>query len=122
MNVIDHLNEINTAFEGVQIVAYTDLSSQMVLGNVTKKKIGQEHLDALCKQAVAAFDDPLLSLADTNPDSPNDAIILGLDGIMVCLCSASDPDDALICQCDDSVDVEILLSVCRNVLTEIGAA
>lgn len=122
MNVIDHLNEINTDFEGVQIVAYTDLSSQMVLGNVTKKKIGQEHLDALCKQAVAAFDDPLLSLADTNPDSPNDAIILGLDGIMVCLCSASDPDDALICQCDDSVDVEILLSVCRNVLTEIGAA
>lgn len=122
MGVIDHLEEINTSFDGVQIVAFADLSSQMVLGNVTKKNTGQEYLDALCKQAVAVFDGPLLSLAGSGSGAGNDAIILRPGEIMVCLRSASDPADALICLCDDSVDVETLLSIGRNTLNEIGAA
>lgn len=121
MSVINHLEEIDTAFDGVRIVAYADLSTRMVLGNVTKTKIGQEHLDALCKQAATAFEGPLLSLADPRADSANDAVILRPDGIMVCLCSASDPTDALLCLCDDSVDIAAILSAGRNALTEIGA-
>lgn len=122
MDIIDHLTKINKADDSVQIAIYADLSTHLVLAEATEKEIGQEHLDKLCMQSAAAFDNPLLSLDSPLVEQPNEAIAMLDDGIIVALRTAHDSNQAICLLCDYNIDIDGVLANARNVLSEIGAA
>ena len=63
MGVAESLGAMVKAFPQARLVAFADLSSRMILSSAGPMKVTQEHLDRLCVQARASFDDPLFSLS-----------------------------------------------------------
>ena len=80
MGVNESLSAVVKAFPQARLVAFADLSSRMILSSAGKLSTTQEHLDRLCDQARASFDDPLFSLSVDAFGEPHSAVIMGLSG------------------------------------------
>ena len=63
MGVSESLGAVAKAFPQARLVAFADLSSRMILSSAGSLATTQEHLDRLCDQARASFDDPLFALS-----------------------------------------------------------
>jgi len=118
MDIVDHLEAINKANDSVQVVIFADLTTQIVLADATKKEIGQEHLDKLCMQAAAAFENPFLSLAER----PDEVIVMRDDGVLIALRTTQDSPTAICLLGDYSTDLNSVLLEARNALSETGAS
>lgn len=121
MNISDHLEAINTDNSSVQIVAFADLSVQLVLADSTKAEIGQEHLDTLCAQVADAFDSPLQTGTPSLIEPPTEVVVMRDDGVLISLRPTHDSSNALYLLCDYDVDINGAMAMARNALTETGA-
>ena len=120
MKIAEKIEALSDAHDACRMVAFADLSSQMVLCSATKEKVGQEKLDALCKKTVNVFSDPFETLSTSIIGGLNEAIVAGPDGVLICLRSETVPDDALCCMCDDTMDLDAFLADSRTLLAEIS--
>jgi hypothetical protein len=103
----------------VGIVAFADLSSRMILTSAGPLSTTQEHLDRLCNQARACFDDPLFSLSVEAFGEPHGAVVMGPDGLRLFLRSDVEPADALCCICDPGIDLAVFVPKIRETLESI---
>jgi len=121
MNISDHLEAINTENSAVQIVAFADLSVQLVLADSKKKEIGQEHLDTLCAQVTDAFDCPLHTGNLSLVEPPTEVVIMRDDGVLISLRPTHNSSNALYLLCDYNVDIDNAMAMARSALAETGA-
>lgn len=121
MGVLDSLGAVVKAFPQARVVAFADLSSSMILASQGRDDVTQEHLDRLCQQARASFDDPLFSLSVEAFGEPHGALVVGQDSLRVFLRSESEPSDALCCICDHGIDLEGFVAKIRETLDSISA-
>ncbi len=118
--MIESLGTVVKAFPKARVVAFADLSSSMILASQGAEDITQEHLDALCKQARASFDDPLFALSVEAFGEPHGALVVGEDGVRVFLRSESEPADALCCICEHGIDLPEFVTKIRETLDGIS--
>lgn len=121
MGVIESLGAVVKAYPQARAVAFADLSSNMILASQGRDDVTQEHLDRLCKQARASFDDPLFSLSVEAFGEPHASVVMGSDSVRVFLRSESEPADALCCICDHGIDLAEFVSKIRETLEHITA-
>lgn len=119
MGVSESLGAVVKAFPQARLVAFADLSSRMILSSSGSLRMTQEHLDGLCKQARASFDDPLFALSVEAFGEPHGAIVMGTDTVRVFLRSEEEPADALCCICDHSIDLGAFVAKIRGTLESI---
>ncbi len=105
MGLIENLAAACKDFPQARVVAFADLSSSTVLASQGRANVTQEHLNMLCSQARASFDDPLFSLSVEAFGDPNGAVIMDQVSVRVFLRSESDPADAICCICDHGIDL-----------------
>ncbi len=122
MGVIESLGLLIKAHPQARLVAFADLSSSMILASQGSRSITQEHLDRLCKQARASFDDPLFALAMEAFSEPQAALMLGDGGVHVFMRSESEPADALCCICDHGIDLASFVEAVRETLAGISGS
>lgn len=121
MGVVDSLASVTKAYPQVQAVAFADLSSSTVLVSQGRANLTQEHLDRLCREARASFDDPLFGLSVQAFGEPLSAIVLGTDNLRVFLRSQDDPADALCCVCDHGIELKGFVAMLRESLQQISS-
>ena len=119
MGVNESLGAVVKAFPQARLVAFADLSSRMILSSSGTINMTQEHLNGLCNQARASFDDPLFSLSVEAFGEPHGAVIIGSDNVRVFLRSEAEPADALCCICDHSIDLAAFVAKVRETLESI---
>ena len=119
MGVNESLGAVTKAFPQARLDAFADLSSRMILSSVGSLATTQEHLDRLCDQARASFDDPLFSLSVEAFGEPQGAVVMGADAVRVFLRSDTEPSDALCCICDHSIDLVAFVAKIRDTLESI---
>jgi hypothetical protein len=119
MGIADNLSAVVKTFPQARLVAFADLSSRMILSSAGPLSMTQEHLDRLCDQARATFDDPLFSLSVEAFGEPHGSVILGLDSVRLFLRSDSEPADALCCICDHGIDLAAFVPKIRETLESI---
>jgi hypothetical protein len=118
--VAETLGAVVKAFPQAKLVAFADLSSRMILTTAGPMSMTQEHLDRLCDQARASFDDPLFSLSVEAFGEPHGSIVMGPDGLRLFLRSDTEPADAICCICDHSIDLAAFLPKIRDTLESIA--
>lgn len=121
MGVSESLAAVVKAHPQAQVVAFADLSASMILASQGKPTVTQEHLDQLCKQARASFDDPLFSLSVEAFGEPHGAVVMGPQTVRVFLRSESEPADALCCICDHGIDLRAFVAKLHETLEQISA-
>ena len=119
MGAVDQLASVTAAFPAVRAVAFADLSSSMVLAS-QGRALTQEHLDRLCREARACFDDPLFGLSVQAFGEPHIALVMAPESIRVFLRSELDPADAICCLCDHGIDLPGFVAKLREILDRIS--
>ncbi len=121
MGLVDNLAAACKDFPQARVVAFADLSSSMILASQGRANVTQEHLNQLCRQARAGFDDPLFSLSVEAFGEPNCAVVMDHDSVRVFLRSENDPADAICCICDHGVDLAAFVARVRLTLDQVDA-
>ena len=119
MGVSESLGAVVKAFPQARLVAFADLSSRMILTSAGPLSMTQEHLDRLCNQARASFDDPLFSLSVEAFGEPHGAVVMGPEGLRLFIRSDVEPADALCCICDPGIDLAAFVPKIRETLEGI---
>jgi hypothetical protein len=122
VGIAEDLGAVVKAFPQARLVAFADLSSRMILTSAGPLSVTQEHLDRLCKQARASFDDPLFSLSVGAFGEPHGAVVMEPDGLRVFIRSDVEPADALCCICDPGIDLGAFVPKIRETLESITHA
>jgi hypothetical protein len=122
VGVIDSLAALVKAYPQARVVAFADLSSNMILASQGPRVVTQEHLERLCQEARKSFDDPLFSLALEAYGEPGAAIQLGEAELKVFLRSDVEPADALCCVCQHGIDLNGFVTDLRATLASISGA
>ena len=122
MGVIDSLGALVKAYPQARVVAFADLSSNMILASQGQQMVTQEHLERLCKEARSSFDDPLFSLTLEAFGEPRAAIFLGESEVKVFLRSETEPADALCCICQHGIDLGGFVEKLRETLDSISGS
>jgi hypothetical protein len=119
VSVTESLGAVVKAFPQARLVAFADLSAKMILSSAGPQRPTQEHLNQLCNQARASFDDPLFSLSVEAFGEPHAAVVLGPETLRLFLRSESEPADALCCICDHGIDLAAFVAKIRETLEGI---
>jgi len=119
LGVTENLGAVVKAFPQARLVAFADLSSRMILSSAGTLSTTQEHLDRLCDQARASFDDPLFALSVEAFGEPHSAVVMGPDALRVFMRSDTEPADALCCICDPGIDLGAFVAKIRDTLESI---
>ncbi len=122
MGVTESLGAVVKAYPQARLVAFADLSSRMILSSAGTLSTTQEHLDRLCDQARASFDDPLFALSVEAFGEPNGAVVMGPENLRVFLRSETEPADAMCCICDHGIDLPAFVAKIRSTLESITHA
>jgi hypothetical protein len=119
LGVTESLGAVVKAFPQARLVAFADLSSRMILSSAGSLSTTQEHLDRLCDQARASFDDPLFALSVEAFGEPHSSVVMGPESLRVFMRSDTEPADALCCICDHSIDLGAFVAKIRDTLESI---
>lgn len=126
MAIAEHVKSLQDSFDACQIAAYVDLSAKMVLSSASRATVPQEKLDSMCNAASdvltgAASGAVASVLAGEADASLQSAVIVIGDSIHIVQRSFDDPDEALCCLCDATVDVGEIMSAGVAHVKAIGA-
>ncbi len=122
MDVAKALDEMRGAVDGCDLVAFADLSSQMVLRASSATKRGQEEIDALTDAALVALAGPLAEgAAACTGGAPATAVTMTQAEIHVYLRSLTGRSEALIAVCAPDTDVGKIVDHGRETLDRIVA-
>lgn len=116
--VADRLDKLHARFPGCRILAFADLTTQMVLVTNSGCAAQRETLDAVCAEAAQTFgsyDRPGFGLSPAGT-----AIIATPDQLRIYLRDTSDPADGLCCVCDHTIAVDEFVQQARACLDQIA--
>lgn len=126
MNVAAELDEMRSEISGCTLVAFTDLSSQLVLCASAASKPVQEELNALSKAANLALDGafaegaaPLWS--NGGEATAETAVLMTVSEVRVFLRSPVKPNEALVCVCAPDTELDAVVDSGRLTLGRILA-
>jgi hypothetical protein len=119
VGVAESLGAVVKTFPQARLVAFADLSSRMILSSAGPLAMNQEHLNRLCDQARASFDDPFFSLSVEAFGEPHAAVVMGPANLRLFLRSDSEPADAMCCICDPGIDLAAFVTTIRDTLESI---
>lgn len=126
MNVTAELDAMRSELSGCSLVAFTDLSSQLVLCASAASKPVQEELNALSEAANLALDGafaegaaPLWSEGGEAPAET--AVLLTGAEVRVFLRSPGKPNEALVCVCAPDAELDTVVDSARSTLNRILA-
>jgi hypothetical protein len=115
VTILDQLDRLCAQFPACNVVAYTDLTTGMVLGSGSRQRPPQEQLDHLCQTAADLLDICVgQGLVQT-------AIMVDGDTVGVFLRSAGQPTEALCCDCTTAIDIAAFANAATAALTAIVA-
>lgn len=126
MTIQDRLSELRTRFEGCEIAAFADLSTQMVLASSAGKGVPQEQLDTLCAEACEALLSNASDVVKSAFSAPQNAAISysvvprqGYNRVYVT--SPETPEEAICLQCIGRTPVGDILSASCSLLSIVGS-
>lgn len=125
MSVTDALDAMRSELSGCSLVAYTDLSSGLVLSASAIGQPGQEELDTLSGAARQALTDVLADGARSvwsasDPQAPAEtAMLLTAAEARVFIRSPGEAPEALLCVCAPDSDLNAVVDCGRTTLTRI---
>lgn len=125
MNIVERLDCVRQEFPECQIVAYADLSTNMILSTSTAMELRQEYVESLCDSAVDALGGqsslPLQGALGEGGDADVfQVIIIDPTEVHIFLRSTTSPMDALCCVCSPLINLGAFLTGARLQLDEIG--
>ena len=114
MNVTAELDEMRVGLKGCTLVAFTDLSSSLVLSTSAASKPVQEELNALGRTASLTLNGELSEGAakvwSESGDVPAEtAMLLTGSEARVFLRAASNPNEALVCICAPGIALDAVI-------------
>lgn len=125
MNVTAELDEMRSGLAGCSLVAFTDLSSQLVLCTSAASRPVQEELNALSKSANLALNGAFAEGARqvwSDDDVPAEtAMLLTGSEARVFLRSSGNPNEALVCVCAPDSQLDVVVDAARSTLGRIEA-
>lgn len=123
MTLQDRMKRLLDDTPGLNLVAFGDLSSGLVLNSVSKTACPREVLDLLCEKAVDCF-------AMLGPDalsSPDDPGIFGRAvihfderGTQVFARQPANPDDVICAMCEPGTALEPMLQATLDLASKVG--
>lgn len=122
MNVTEELDAMRAEVSGCKLVAFTDLSSQLVLCASAVSNPIQDEMNALSAAAHLALDGAYAEGAAPiwNGDAPAEiAMLLTGEEARVFIRSPANPSEALICVCAPDTTLESVVSSGRSTLDRI---
>ena len=123
MDITAELDAMRADVQGCALVAYTDLTSQLVLCTSSASKPAQEETNALSKAAQLALDGSYAESAGSvwGSTAPAEVSVLmtGADARLF-LRSPSNPSEALMCVCAPDIDLESAVTQARATLQRIA--
>jgi hypothetical protein len=123
MGIAEQLNAMRRDHPSCRVATFADLSSGLVLFASTSRRLPQERLDALCARARAILNGSPARTAEALLDGPpGEAIVAEGDGLLVFVRSPTEPDEALICDCDPDVDLRAFTERATRELASLGTA
>lgn len=126
MNVAAELDAMRSELSGCSLVAFTDLSSRLVLCTSAVSKPVQEELNALSEAANLALDGAFAEgaapLWSQTGDVPAETAVLMTGAeVRVFLRSPAKPNEALVCVCAPDAELEAIVDSGRSTLDRILA-
>jgi hypothetical protein len=115
--VVDELDALRDTNEGCRTIAFSDLSTQMILVTDSGSNLRREALDALCAEAIVTLgmgDKPTLGTQVGTA-----AIVANKGATRIFVRGAAEPNDVLCCVCTPEVDVVAFLADARSCLDRI---
>lgn len=117
--IADELDALCDSFEGCRVLAFADLSTQMILVTNASASLQREALDDLCAEAAC------LLTGKGNPalgtTAAQSAMVLGKTEARIFVRAASEPQDALCCICSPEADIAGLTRAAADCLDRILA-
>lgn len=124
MDITTELDAMRADLQGCVLVAFTDLSSQLVLSSSSASKPAQEEMNALSQAAHLVLDGSYAESAsagwDGNPPADTAVLMTGSEA-RVFLRSPGNPAEALVAVCAPDTNLEVAVSQARATLDRIVA-
>ncbi len=124
MDITTELDTMRADLEGCVLVAFTDLSSQLVLSSSSASKPAQEEMNALSQAAHLVLDGTYAKSAsegwDGNPSAEAAVLMTGAEA-RVFLRSPANPAEALVAVCAPDTDLDAAVAQARATLERIVA-
>lgn len=121
MDVAKALDQLRADVAGCDVVAFTDLSSKMVLCVSAAHKPAQEELDLLSDTALSILDGPFAEGANavTGEPSLRVAVTMTANDVRVFLRSDNRENEALVCVCLPGTDIPSVVDCGQTTLRSI---
>ena len=116
--VVDALDDLKQSDPSCQMLAFADLSTQMILVTDSSASHPREQLDALCTEAATLLGGRKKPILGTEPT--NTAIWSTQSSVRVFLRAAGEPDDVLCCVCAPDVNVDKFVARASACLAQIS--
>ncbi|MEM7718206.1 MAG: hypothetical protein AAF222_03325 [Pseudomonadota bacterium] len=124
MDITAELDAMRADVQGCALVAYADLSSQLVLCTSAASNPAQEEMNALSKAAQLALDGEFAAGAAPSwgGEAPAEVSVLmtGAEARLF-LRAPNNPTEALMCVCAPDIDLEAAVAEARATLQRIGS-
>lgn len=124
MDITAELDAMRADLKGCALVAYTDLTSQLVLSTSAATKPVQEEMNALSKAAQLALDGDYAQSAAPSwggTASAEVAVLMTGAEVRLFLRAPANPSEALMCVCAADTDLDAAVTQARAVLQRIGS-
>lgn len=124
MDITAELDAIRAEMQGCTLVAYADLSSQLVLCTSAAAKPAQEEMNALSKAAQLALDGAYAEGAapSWNATAPAElSVLMTGSEARLFLRAPENPVEALMCVCAPDTDLEAAVTQARAALARIAS-
>ncbi len=127
MVIRDELERLCARFPACNVVAFTDLTTGMVLCYNAGSKLPQEQLDDLCQTAAALLDGQMAATFGAQlagPAGPAVQTVLLVDGknVELFLRAGAQPAEALCCNCTTQIELSAFVRAAGDVLAAIAGA
>ena len=125
MDITPELDKMRSALQGCSLVAYTDLSSQLVLCTSAATTPMQEEMNALSQAAQLALDGAFAEGAAAawgGAEPAEFAMLMTGEDIRLFLRSPANALEALICVCGPTTDLSEASNQARATLQRVQAA
>ncbi len=125
MDILDQLTTLRTHTPGCTLVAFSDLSSGVVLCASSAVKQRQERLDSICAVAAELLDGEAARiasdvLASDESSTIDEAVTLNAANSRIFIRSGQEKNDALCCVCSANMDINGFIGQARVTLQEIA--
>ena len=124
MDITTELDAMRADVQGCVLVAFTDLTSQLVLASSASAKPAQEEMNALSRAAHLVLDGAYAESAASGWDEgarSEAAVLMTGSEARVFLRSTGNPVEALICVCAPDTDLDAAVTRGRATLDQIAA-